>query len=119
MIGRKFLMLQNGQKTYQDDTEKIFKTQHLEEFKHSLIKTIKKYIYLGLVTTIRLYFRFKNLFLSKYQKIKIKIKNIRDKNKNINPENKREISKFLRIISEYKQKIREIKHKIKEEESNS
>jgi len=115
MIGKKLLMLQNGQIIYKDSTETFLKAQYLEELKHSAIKTIKKHSYIGLVTTIRFYFHSKNFFKNKYQEVKIKIKNIRRKNQDENE--KKEVSKFLKMISEYKQKIREIKHKIKEEEN--
>lgn len=117
MIGRKLLMLQNGQMTYKDNVETFLKAQYLQELKHSAIKTTKKYSYLGLVTTIRFYFRGINLIKNKYGEVKIKIKNIRHKNLNNISEEKREVSKFLKMISEYKQKIRVLKHKIKEEEN--
>ncbi|MFA6353756.1 MAG: hypothetical protein WCW93_02380 [Candidatus Paceibacterota bacterium] len=117
MIGNKLLMLQNGQIKYEENTETFLKAQHLEELKHSVIKTIKKHSYAGLVTTIRLYFRGIFFIKNKYQKIKIKIKDIYRKNPIKDFENKQEISKFLKIISEYKQKIRAIKHKIEEEEN--
>lgn len=121
MIGRKLLMLQNGQITYKDGTETFLKAQYLETFKHSAIKTIKKHSYLGLVTTIRLYFRSTNLLKNKYQEIKIKIKerlSKRESRLNGDLPKRQEVSKFLKMISEYKQKIRAIKHKIKEEEKN-
>jgi hypothetical protein len=116
MIGRKLLVLQNGQMTYKESAETFLEAQHLERLKHAAIKTIKKHSYNGLVLIIRLYFRGTNLLRKKYQAIKIKIKNIRSKNKN---DEKKEVSKFLKMISEYKQKIRVIKHKIKEEEEEN
>ena len=117
MIGKKLFMLQNGQMTYEESAETFLKAQHLEELKHSAIKTIKKHSYAGLVATIRFYFRGTFFLKNKYQEIKIRVKNMHNKNPIKDSENKREISKFLKIISEYKQKIRAIKHRIKEEEN--
>lgn len=117
MIGRKLLMLQNGQIFDRDET--FLKTLDLEKLKHKTIKNIKKHGYIGLVAAIRFYIRTTNLARNKYEEAKIKIKNMRPKKSNNETENEREISKFLKIISEYKHKIREIKHKISEEEKNS
>jgi len=114
MIGRKLLVLQNGQTTFQDKAEIFLKPQYLETLKYSTIKATKKYSYLGLVMIIRIYFRSMNFLKDRYQMAKTKIKNIYHKNQN--NDGKKEVSKFLKMISEYKQKIRAIKHKIKEEE---
>lgn len=116
MIGRKLLILQNGQMTYKENAETFLKAQYLEELKYTVIKTIKKHSYTGLVAIIRFYFRGTNLLKNKYQAVKTKIKNLRSKN--LKDDEKKEVSKFLKMISEYKQKIRAIKHKIKEEEKN-
>ena len=116
MIGRKLLMLQNGQVFSRDET--FLKAPHLEELKQKTVKNIKKYGYMGLVTTIRFYIRSTNFIKNKYEEMKIKIKNTRFQKSNKKTEDKQEISKFLKIISEYKRKIREIKHKIKEEDRN-
>jgi len=113
MIGRKLLMLQNGQalQTKQD----FFQTSSLEEWRYSVVKNIKRYGYSILVTIIRLYLQFTNFLKNEYKKIKTRVQNTRSKK--LNADEKREVSKFLKKISEYKYKIREIKHKIKEEES--
>lgn len=116
MIGRKLLVLQNGE--ILSNEEIILKTEYIEEWKHASIKNIKKYGYILLVITIRIYFRCINFIKNKYQEFKKRLKNIRHKNISNISEEKKQISKFLKIISEYKQKIREIKHKIKEEEEN-
>jgi hypothetical protein len=115
MIGRKLVMLQNGQVLHRE--ELVFKTPYLEEWKHLTIKNVKKHGYNGLVTTIRFYVRSINILKNKYHGAKSLVNNIRNKNPNSNSENKREISKFLKIISEYKYKIREIKRKVKKEEN--
>lgn len=122
MVGRKLAMLQSGQITYRADgeeTESFLKAQYVEELKHSAIRMVKRYGYLGLVAIIRSYFRLSNLLKNKYQEIKTKIENIRLKNSSHNiSREKKEVSKFLKMISEYKYKIRELKHKIKEEEES-
>ena len=116
MIGKKLLMLQNGQVF--DRNETFLKAPHLEELKHKTIKNIKKYGYAGLVTTIRFYIRSMNLLKNKYEEARIKIKSLYSKKSNSETGDRQEISKFLKIISEYKRKIREIRHKINEEEKN-
>jgi hypothetical protein len=115
MIGRKLVLLKNGQILRKEET--ILKVSYLEEWKHLTIKNIKKHGYAGLVATVRFYVRSSNLLKNKYQEAKIKIKNIRAKNLNSDSGEKKE-NKFLKMISEYKHKIREIKHRIKEEEKN-
>ena len=114
MIGRKFLIIQSGQIVHREDF--LLEIPFLKEAKHLTIKNIKILGRALLIEIIRFYFRSTNFLKSKYQKIKIKIKNIYRKNQNNHPQERQEISKFLKIISEYKEKIREIKHKIKEEE---
>lgn len=116
MIGRKLLMLQNGQVFDRDET--FLKTPYLEGLKHKTVKNIKKHGYTGLVTTIRFYIRSTNFVRKKYDEAKTAIKNIHQKKLNNGKEDKKETSKFLKIISEYKHKIRNIKHKIKEEENS-
>lgn len=115
MIGKKLLMLQNGQILQRE--EDLFKIQHLEEFKRLTIKNVKKHGYPILVTTIRYYVRSSNLLRNKYQEVKNKIKNIHIKKQKDGSLEKREASNFLKMVSEYKNKIRKIKQKVKEEEN--
>ncbi|MDD5721182.1 MAG: hypothetical protein PHT16_01905 [Candidatus Pacebacteria bacterium] len=119
MIGKKLLMLQSGQISYNDNEETFLKAQYFEELKHSAVKTIKKHRYTGLVTIVRIYVRSSNFIKNKYEQVKIKIKEIYCKKIRSNSviKEKQEVPKFLKIISEYKQKIREIRHKIREEEN--
>lgn len=118
MIGRKLLILQNGEMTYTDSAENFLKVQYLEELKRSAIKNIRKHSYAGLVNTIRFYIRASNLIKNKYQEAKIKLSNMGSKKLHNENEEKREVNKFLKMISDYKYKIREIKHRIKEEEES-
>lgn len=115
MIGRKLVMLSNGQASHHGET--FFKTEHLEEWKNLTVQNVKKHGYTGLVMTIRYYVKTTNLLKNKYEEIKIKAKNLHSKHLG-KSEEKREVSKFLKMISEYKHKIREIKHKIHEEEED-
>ena len=112
MIGRKLVLLQNGQVSSNKET--VFEVSHLEKVKHFTITNIKKYEHLILVEVLRFYVRGTNLFKNKYEEIKIKIRNIKMK-RHISGE-KKEISKLLKIIGEYKSRIKEIKHKIRKEE---
>ncbi len=112
MIGRKLMMLQNGQVLNREEV--LLKTPYLEEWKQTTIKKIKEHGHAGLITTIRFYVRSTNLLKNKYQKIKNAVKDLHSKK--LNEGEKKEVSKFLKMISEYKQKIRRIKNKIHEEE---
>jgi len=115
MIGRKLMMLQNGQVLHRE--EDFLKIQHLEELKHLTIKNIKKHGYVGLVAIIRFYVQSSNFFKNKYEETKKKIKNIHIRKQNDGSLGKREVSNFLKMILEYKNKIRKIKEKVKEEEN--
>ncbi len=96
--------------------EKIaFEIPHLEKVKNLTIANIKKYEHILLEKILRLYVLSSTFLKTKYQEIKIEVKN-RIKARHINGE-KKEISKFLKIVGDYKHKIREIKHKIKKEEN--
>ncbi|HEY4513536.1 MAG TPA: hypothetical protein VJH06_03425 [Candidatus Paceibacterota bacterium] len=115
MIGRKLLMLQNGQITERDFTEINLKAPALEEWKHAAIKGTKKHGYNTLVGIIRFYFRGSNILKNKYEEVRVKVKRMRRKGRG--ETEKPEISKFLKVVSEYKKKIRKIKQKVKEEEN--
>jgi len=116
MIGRKLIVLQNGQLfTRRENTS--YKIENLEEWRSLIVQNIKSYSYKGLVGTIRLYVRLANFLNRKYQEIKIKLKERQEKKLSENGNEKVEPNKFLKMISEYKRKIRKIKHQIKEEEN--
>ena|SRR3989344_5088642 len=117
MIGRKLVLLQNGQTMSQEKV--LFEVPYIKEIKYIIIKNIRKYGHISLVTTLRFYIRSSNLLKNKYEKIKIKIKNVTRNGLYNDSLEKVEVSKFLKMISDYKHKIREIKHKIHEEEKNS
>lgn len=115
MIGRKLLMLQNGQLVQTEEVD--FNTPYFEEWKHHAIRNIKKHGYNVLVITIRLYFRFSNFLRNIYAEIKNGLKKIYSKKLRENPSEKKEVSRFLKMIADYKKKVRLIKQRVKEEES--
>ena len=113
MIGRKLALLEYEQSLNHEEI--LLELPYLKEIKHATIQNTKKHGYALLVMTVRFYVRFANFLKSKYEEIKIKIRNLSTEN-NVNGE-KKEISKFLKVIGDYKRKIRELKHKIKKEEN--
>jgi ABC-type glutathione transport system ATPase component len=117
MIGRKLVLLQNGEVVHNYDAEEIFKDS-LEDLKYTSIKHLKKYSYRGLVAMVRFYVHSANFLKRNYEETKIKIKEIYQKKvkKEVVTE-KREVSGFLKMISDYKHKIRKIRRQIKEEEN--
>ena len=118
MIGRKFVLLKNGQASLKEE-EILSESPFLKEWRHFTVKNVKKYGQASLVIILRFYIRSTNSLKNKYEKIKIRVKNIAKKRNDGHLPEKIEVSKFLKIISEYKRKIREIKHQIKEEEKEN
>jgi hypothetical protein len=115
MIGRKLIMLQNGQIQILNKEEASAKTPYFEELKYVTVKKLKVAGHKSLVETIRFYIKSSNLLKNKYQDVKMRVKSI--SKKDIREAEKKEISKFLKVISEYKRKIRKIKEKVKKEEN--
>ena len=119
MIGRKLILLKNGQLKVQEEIS--FEIPYLKEIRILTIENIKKYEHLSLVVILKFYVRLTNFIKYTYGEVRNKIKNRSIKNgSRLNgdlPE--RQVSKFLKMISDYKRRIREIKHKIHEEENNS
>ncbi len=114
MVGRKLVLLKNGNITTTEESE--IELINLKELKQSVFQTIKKYEHGVLVAIVRFYIKTVGLIKILYKIIKSKIKNIFRK-KHKDGSEKTEVSKFLKVVSEYKRKIREIKHQIKEEEN--
>ncbi len=115
MFSRKLILLKNQGVMIEHAEDLILELPFVKELKHLTIKKVKRYGYVGVVTSIRLYFRGINLAKLKYTELKDKINSV-DKSKWINDIEKREVNKFLKVVSNYKHKIRQIKHQIKEEE---
>lgn len=117
MVGRKLNLAQS---------ETIVNNGHLHPFipdvqkiKDVIVINTKKHGFTLVVVTIRSYVRIENFIKSRYEKIKIIIKNRLKKNTTLGEtQEKQEASKFLKMISDYKHRIRNIKHKIVEEEKN-
>ncbi len=114
MIGRKVMLVQNGQITEPEHFHPFVPDLH--KIKFLVYKNIKKYGYLVLVTVIRLSIRSSNFIKTKIKKLSDIVKKILVKNKPEQANSPKEVSKFLRMISDYKHKISKIKHRIKEEE---
>lgn len=90
---------------------------YLNEVKDVTVRRVKRLGYMGLVTTIRLYFKSSNVVKSGYKGLKEKLKNVQN-HEALNGAIGQEASGFLRVVSDYKTKIRRIKHQIREEENN-
>ena len=113
IFGRKLSLIQSQNINIVEKEHTTLKIPYVLEIKQITVERLKKYGYLILVTTIRIYFRSLNLLKRKYKELKTKI----DSSKGEAPSvKKQEVSGFLKGISDYKNKIRKIKHDIKEEE---
>jgi hypothetical protein len=117
MIGRKMMVLNASgtQKTH----EEMLGIPLFEEFRASALKNVRKYGYIGLVITMRTYFKSTSFLKKKIADAKTQAKIIGERSKILNSvkENK-EASKFLELVSDYKHKLRKIKKEIQEEEKD-
>lgn len=117
MIGKKLMLIRNGQVFKIHDNITFLETPFLEKIKHVTIKNTKKHGYFLLVATIRLYFKITNFLKNKYQETKTKIKEIHLRRQKPLPGEKKEVNSFLKMVIEYKHKIRKIKQQVKDEEN--
>ncbi|MGH7249429.1 MAG: hypothetical protein ACREGC_00460 [Minisyncoccia bacterium] len=115
MIGKKVLMIQNGEIVPM--SENLAKTPYLEEWKNMIIKNAKKQSFVALVLLIRIYVRSSDNLKTKYQKLKIQIKNLLSRKSKNGSTKEREANKFLKMIDEYKRKVKKIKERVKKEEN--
>lgn len=116
MIGRKLMMVKNGQ--IEVSHTGSFEIPYLEEAKYATIENIKKYEHILLVEIVKFYVQFSTFVKNTYRAIKIKLSNIHIKqHPNGEVSERAEVSKFVKFVSGYTRKIKEIKHKIKEEEN--
>ncbi len=114
MVGRKLALVNSGNVVTQEHPH-VF-VPDLVKIRHMTKVNAKRYGYLMLLITLRLYVRTVNLLKSQYRELETRIKNMRKKKGVSGTEEEQEASKFLKMISEYKHKIRAIKQKIHEEE---
>src|SRR5688500_13203475 len=77
MIGRKLILLKNGQVQIQDSS---FEIPYMNEIKNLSIGKIKEYEHAALVLVVRFYLQFSNYLKNKYAEIKNKIQNRRKRN---------------------------------------
>ena len=119
MIGRKLILLRNQPMMIVEE-KNLFQSPNLGEIRYIFIRKTKAYVYVVIVSTIRLSIRSSKLLKHTYKKVKNKIKNITNKhikhNKEEETKKEKEVSSFLKKISEYKHKIRKIKNQVIEEE---
>ncbi len=115
MFGRKLNLVRNGEIEINESINTALEIPYIAEIKQITVKKVKRFGYIGLVTSIRLYFRSTNLVKAKYQDLKTKMKNVQKTNA-VEGTTEKEVSRFLKVVSDYKHKIRRIKHQIKEEE---
>jgi len=118
MFGRRLIILRNKGLVITEDeyVEVRLEIPYLNEVKEVTVRKVKRIGYMGLVTTIRFYFRSSNMVKSGYQELKEKLKNVKN-HEALNGAIGQEASGFLKVVSDYKTKIRRIKHQIKKEEN--
>jgi hypothetical protein len=119
LITRKAFVLNNSGDLYKSkDIELEFDLPDLDEVKDYASKKFKKYGFIILVGSIRVYVLSANITKKGakylYNKIENKVKKVLG-HKTKTREQK-EASGFIKTISEYKKKINKITHKIKQEE---
>jgi hypothetical protein len=118
LLTRKILVLKHANVHHPKDLELEFEVPDLDEVKKFANKKIRRYGYMALVSTIRLYIiggsflKNKSTIVLKTIKSKLPGKKITKIDKDGNVES----SAFIKTIAEYKHKIKKIKHKIKKEE---
>lgn len=117
MVGKKLIMVQDGQVLVPNKAEFFLNTEYLKEFKRTAIKNTKKHGYLLLVEIIRSYFRSVNFLKNKYSELKNKIKELYQRRQAHTHGEKRKENSFLKVISEYKDKIKKIKEQVEKEEN--
>ena len=119
MFGRKLSLIRNGGRAAaHHDTIDIDRPLHIPlvaEIKDLATRKTKRFAYLSLVATIRIYFRTSNMVKAKHEVLKAKIKSI-ESHPILSGAPRREVNAFLKVVSDYKHKLRKIKHRIKEEE---
>lgn len=119
LIGRKLVLVQNS--NIRDNIilgDFAFEVADLEDVKHITTKKLKKYGYVLLVNTIRVYVKSGITLKKVYTKTSTKIYEINSKyfKKNESYDKIKQASSFLSTIGEYKKKISKIKQEIKREE---
>lgn len=118
LIGRRLLLIYNG--TLSNNRiigDFAFEVADLEDVKHLTTKKIKKYGYVLLVNTIKIYVKSGITIKKVYTRTTEKIYDINRKyfKKNESYDNIKPASSFLSTIGEYKKKIGRITKEIKEE----
>lgn len=120
MLGQKLMVLASHAHRHKNISGVDFEIPHLEALTTGTTKELKRYGYVTLVMTMKMYVKSSNLIQEQYNNLVDKIKTARNKNMSSAEIQAAEqkVSKFLEMISDYKHKIRKIKHQITEEERN-
>lgn len=119
LVTRKVFVLNNSGELYKSkDIELEFDLPDLDEVKEFTSKRFKKYGFMVLVGSIRIYVLSSNATKKGakylYNKTEQRVKKLLGHKAKITE--KKEVSGFIKTISDYKKKITKITHKIKEEE---
>ncbi len=116
LVGRKLAEIKKRDLSFQFEIPHPLATD-IEKVKHIARKKAKRYSYIALFITLRLYIQASNYLKNKSvllaQKIKEKLLNEEKKFESLEH---REVAKYLKMISEYRQKIRRMKRQIRKEE---
>ncbi len=116
MLSRKLALVKSGGYEPAEEVHDHPFVPDIEKIKHFTKRGAKRYGYLALVTTLRVYVKTTNELKNRYMEIRQKMRNLKNKSVTEAQTMEQEASRFLKMISEYKHKIREIKHQIHEEE---
>jgi hypothetical protein len=91
---------------------------HMHKIKHFSFRSLKRFVDITIIITLRFYVRFVNFVKNQYSKLRIKIMSMSQENPDGNGLLKKEANKVLKVLSEYKNKISRMKKNIYEEEKN-
>ena len=120
LIGRKLSLVKNNINELEEHHEAgvfIASVFDLDQIKHSLLLSLKRFIHALIWVILRFYLLFSNFINIKRKELAQRIKARLNKNRQQNiAEEKKEVSKYIKVISEYREKIRHMKHRIKEQE---
>ena len=115
LIGRKMYVLRHTEVHVPKDLDFTIDVPDFEDVKHVFITKSRRYGYVALVITIRLYVIGTHAAKQNIRKLTQLIKD-RVHKRQIKPKAQKPENKFLKRITEYKNKIERIKDRIKTEE---
>ncbi|MFN4181315.1 MAG: hypothetical protein ACK4FA_01285 [Candidatus Paceibacteria bacterium] len=116
LVGRKVYALRHTEVHVPRDIDFTIDVPDFEEVKNTLIKKSRRYGYVALVVTIRLYVLGTHATKHHTRQIVKKIKERLNKRHTAKPTTHKSENKFLKKVTEYKNRIEKIKEQIKTEE---